>query len=127
MTIVGAFEIIGIRDAGDLNSERLLLRAIEPASLEYYIVVNVKSNGGKGLTILNDKVFWFPVIPVNTGEYVRLYTKTGSYNKQNALYDKTPAIFHNFYWGLNASVWGGINSNAVSVFKVNSWNTTYQT
>ncbi len=124
--IIGAFEILGIRDAGDLEKERLLLRALEPGSLEYYIVVNVKANGGGKLTILNDKVFWFPVVPVNAGEFVRLYTKSGSQEKKEGKYGEVPAIYHNFYWGLNTAIWGGVASNAITIFKVNNWNTAYQ-
>lgn len=124
--IIGAFEIIGIRDAGDLDKERLLLRAMEPVSLEYYIVVNVKANGGGKLTILNDKVFWFPVVSVNAGEFVRLYTKSGSNEKKEGKYGEVLVTYHDFYWELNAAVWGDVASNAVTIFKVNNWNTAYK-
>ena len=124
--IVGALEIIGIRDKGILDKERLLLRVLEPVKLEYYLVINVKSTGDK-LTILNDKTFWFPVVAANAGEYIRLYTKSGTYEKDTGKYGEAPAIFHDFYWGLDAPVWDNVKSNAVTVFKLNNWNTAYLT
>lgn len=124
--IVGALEIIGIRDAGSLDKERLLLRVLEPVKLEYYVVINVKSTNGDQLVILNDKVFWFPVALANPGEFIRLYTKSGSYKKDTGKYGEASAVFHDFYWGLDAPVWGSVKSNAVTIFKLNTWNTAYQ-
>ena len=125
--IVGALEIIGIRDKGILDKERLLLRVLEPVKLENYVVINVKSTNGDKLTILNDKVFWFPVLLVNSGEYIRLYTKSGSYEKETGKYGEVPAIFHDFYWGLDVPIWDSVKSNAVTIFKLNTWNTAYLT
>ncbi|MCK4947766.1 MAG: hypothetical protein KAS46_05290 [Candidatus Aureabacteria bacterium] len=125
-SIIGAFEIIGIRDAGNLAEERVLFRAIEPVSLEYYVVVNVKTTNGNKLIILNDKIFWFPIMSVNPGEFVRLYTKSGSYAKTTSTYGQLPATYHNYYWDLSAPIWDGVKSNAVTIFKVSNWNTAYQ-
>ena len=121
-TALNGLEIVGIRDAGELQKERLLLRATEPVRLDYYIVTNVKVVGDK-VNILNDKVFWFPPFSVNQGEYVRLYTKSGSYSKENGKFGEQPAVYHNFFWQLNAPIWNVETSNGLTVFKVNSWNT----
>lgn len=125
--IVGALEIIGIRDAGNLDRERLLLRVLEPVKLENYVVVNVKSTNGDKLTILNDKVFWFPSVLANPGEFIRLYTKSGSYKKDTGKYGESPTVFHDFYWKLTVPVWDSVKSNAITIFKVNTWNTAYLT
>ncbi|MBI5699735.1 hypothetical protein HZC35_05465 [Candidatus Saganbacteria bacterium] len=122
MSVIGAFEIIGIRDAGDLANERVLLRALEPADLQYYVVMNTKKSGGR-LSILNDKVFWFPEVSINAGEFVRLYTKAGQRDRVEAKYGEEPAIYQNFYWGETGAIWGDEESNAVTVFKINTWNT----
>jgi hypothetical protein len=127
MQQIGAFEIIGIRDAGVLDKERILLRALELVKLEYYIIVNVKTTSENKLNVLNDKVFWFPVRTVNSGDFIRLYTKSGSYNREEANYGSEPAIFHNFFWGLDAPVWDGIKANAATIFKISDWNTAYRT
>lgn len=121
---IGGLEIIGIRDAGNIDNERLLLRANAPIRPEYYIVVNVKQINATSLIPLNDKVYWFPSGGlVNTNEFIRLYSKGGTYKKEESKYGDEPAIFHDFYWGLDKSIWDGVNSNAVTVLKVNYWNT----
>jgi hypothetical protein len=123
---VGGLEIIGIRDAGNIDKERLLLRAIEPVKAEYYLVVNVKRSGEK-LTPLNDKVFWFPTKLINTGEFIRLYTKKGVNDKQESKFGEEPATYHNFYWDLDKAIWDGVQSDAVTIFKLDTWNTAYST
>lgn len=122
--IVGQLEIIGVRDAGIVGRERLLLRALSPIKPENYVVVNVKYESIGGITPLNDRVFWFPSGAfVNTGEIIRLYTtRRGSYRSLSALFGTTPSTFHNFYWGSDKPVWGP-SSNGVTVFKVEYWNT----
>jgi len=124
--IIGGIEIIGIRDVGKIENERVLLRAIEPIKTEYYVVVNVKQNGDK-LSTLNDKVYWFSVGLVNAGEFIRLYTKKGVNKKEEGKYGKVPAIYHNFYWNLDNAIWDGVKSDAVTIFKVDNWNTVYST
>jgi len=125
--IVGNLEIIGIRDAGNIEKERLLLRAIYPVGPEYYIVVNVKQGTSDKLTILNDKVFWFPSgYQINAGEFIRLYTKKGKYSKEESKFGDQPAVYHNFYWDLENAVWDGQNSDAVTILKVEGWNSIRQ-
>jgi len=126
--IVGALEIIGIRDAGNVDKERLLLRTIYPVSPEYYVIVNVKQGVANKMTILNDKVYWFPSgYQINAGEFIRLYTKKGTYSKEESKFGEQPAIFHNFYWGLDNPVWDGTLSDATTVLKIEGWNTIQQT
>lgn len=122
--IVAGLQIIGVRNAGNLIKERLLLKATEPIRPEHYIVVNVKQNTASSISILNDKVYWFSSdILVNTGEYIRLYTKSGVYKRVETTYGESPAVFHNFYWGLDSPVWSAEKTDAVTVLKVNSWDT----
>lgn len=125
-SMVGSLEILGVRDAGNLDKERLLLRAVEPLKTEYYLVVNARSSGDK-LTILNDKVFWFPVVQVNAGEYVRVFTKKGSYQRLESTFGDLPAIYHDFYWNQEKPICDNVNANAVTLFRINTWGTAFPT
>lgn len=122
--IFGSFELLGIRDAGDITKERVLMRALEPVSLQNYLATNSKTTTDGKLEILNDKVFWFPIVSVNAGEYIRLYTREGSYQKTEGRYGEALAVYHNFYWNQSNSIWGeGTKSNSFTIFKISSWST----
>ncbi len=120
---VGDLEIIGIRDP-NLAEERVLLRAINLVSLEWYLVINTRFTKDGHLDILNDHVFWFPPgIKVEKGEFIRLYTtKVGKYNKSQALYGGEDAMFHDFFWGLKKPIWDMTTSDAVTIFQIKTWN-----
>lgn len=123
--IIGGLEIIGIRDPGSLDKERLLLRALETVKLSSYAIINVKSSGDK-MTILNDKIFWFGGTQiVNTGEFIRLYSKKGTYEKFESTYGDKPAVYHDFYWGQTEPVWDGKKSDGATIFKIDTWTTDF--
>ncbi len=116
--------IIGIRDP-NTPEERVLIQAINPTSLEWYLLINTKLTKDGMLDVLNDHVFWFPTdITVKKDEFIRIYTtKVGEYNKGQAKYGKKDAIFHNFFWGLKKPIWDMTTSDAVTLFHVDNWNT----
>ena len=122
---MGDLEIIGIRNPNQEN-ERVLLRAINPASLEWYILINTSFTKQGLLDILNDHVFWFPSdISVKKGDYIRVYSsRKGEYKKINSKYGDEPAVFHDFFWGLKAPIWDMTVSNAVTVLQIKTWNTS---
>jgi len=124
MKVIGDLEIIGIRDPNTVN-ERVLLRTINTTTLEWYLLINTKRTEEGKLRILDDHIFWFPSgIEVKSGELIRVYTvKKGPYKKSTDKYGDKDAIFHDFFWGLEHPIWDMINSNAVTVFKIQSWNT----
>lgn len=124
MKIVGDFEIIGIRDPNTEN-ERVLLRAINTTTLEWYLLINTKRTETDKIRRLNDRVFWFPPgIEVKKDEFVRVFTvKKGVYKKNIEKYGNRDAVFHNFFWRLKKPIWDMVNSDAVTVFKIQSWNT----
>lgn len=124
MKIIGDLEIIGIRDPGAQN-ERVLLRVVNTTTLGYYLIINAKKTGANTIRRLNDKVFWFPYgIEAKSGEFIRVYTvKKGKYERVIAKYGDKDAVFHNFFWGLEKPIWNMIDSDVVTVFKVNAWNT----
>jgi hypothetical protein len=118
---VAGLEIIKVADAGNLQKERVLLRMGESASLINFVLINSNATDDSGQVIdLNDRVFWFPDTVVNQGDYVRLYSKAGDFSTQPGTYQGKPTTYHNFYWGLERSIWGG-PSNAVVVFRVQNW------
>lgn len=124
MKIIGDLEIIGIRDPNTKN-ERVLLKALNTTTLEWYLLINTKRTEERKLRLLNDRIFWFPPgIEVKSGEFIRVYTvKKGKYQKIQNKYGSENAIFHDFFWGLERPIWDMFNSNAVTVFKILSWNT----
>ena len=116
--------IVGIRDP-NTKEERVLFKAINSVSLEWYVLINTKLIREGGINILNDHVFWFPSgITVKEGEFIRVYTvKAGEYKKEQSKYGKEDAIFHDFFWGLRKPIWDMVTSDALTVLHIKKWNT----
>lgn len=122
ITATKDLEILDIRDAGSQN-ERLLLRAINPANLSDYLVINSKLNERSMLNLLNEHVYWFqPGITVNKGDIVRLYTRrTGGYESSRSTYGDEQVQYHDFHWGLSNPVWDGARSDTATVVHISTW------
>jgi hypothetical protein len=118
---VAGLEIIKVVDAGNLQTERVILRMAESASLINFVLINSNAADDSGQVVdLNEFVFWFPDTMANQGDYVRLYSKAGRINTQQGTYDGRPAVFHNFFWAKGNAVWNQ-ESNAVVVIRVQNW------
>lgn len=122
--IIEDLEIIGIRDP-NTERERVLLRAINTTTLEWYLFINTKRTEINKIRRLNDHIFWFPSnIEVKAGEFIRVYTaRKGKYRRTNGKYGERKVIFHDFLWGLENPIWGTEDSNAVTLFNTIEWNT----
>jgi len=98
MTLV----IDALKNPGDLNSERLVLRVSESCNAGDYVVVRALEDGGLPLSGPVDAL-WIPDQDVEEGDIVIIYTKVGSKkNKKNS----AGKVSYFFYWGKSHINWG---------------------
>lgn len=117
---MNGLEILYVGDKGNLDQERVILKANAQLDLIGYILINSFSEDGQTCYDLNDKAFWFPKKIVNAGEYIRVYTKSGNNQTVQSTFNKEPATFHDFYWGLKSPIWLD-KSNAVVMLQIQNW------
>jgi hypothetical protein len=115
-----ALSVLGIRDAGDIDRERVVLRVDKPVDLLEYLVLNAASSHPARIRDLNQHVFWFPSHEVKPGEFVRLYSRTGVQLTRLGSYGRSQARYHDFFWGKSTPVWMP-GSNAAVLIEIAGW------
>lgn len=118
-TLDSLVEVIGIRDAGNLSDERLLLKCKQTTNIGNIVILTGKLSGDTSVTPNRDNVYWLPDGEVTTGEYIRIYSKDGKNQKADGKYGDDPAVFHNFYWGRTSPVW--VANDAAIILTVQEW------
>ncbi len=107
-----------IRDEGQLNKERLVLRVVLPDDIGKYLVCETEA-AEDGANISNNvrRAYWFPDQKVKTGDLVVLYTKDGVDKIKK---HGTGSTSHFFYWGLPTPIWNEKQS-AVVIIRASEW------
>jgi hypothetical protein len=99
-----SLKLVGVEDAGDLDSERVVLRADAATGIGRCILLHAKrSPEGKVFSGPVPGAYWFATMSVRAGDLVVLYTKRGQRSQKP---QDDGATSHFFYWGLPAPIWG---------------------
>lgn len=92
-----------IADAGNFNDERIVLKASAVFDLTHYAIFACNSTSdGKVAGGHIPYAFWFWSKTVNPGDFVVVYSKSGSTSEKKNT-DGTKSHF--FYWGLSNAIW----------------------
>jgi hypothetical protein len=96
------FEITSIVDAGNLDKERVVIKAKEAGDIGQFALFKTSRADGTSVNAggLNS-VFWFEDHTVKAGDFVVLYTKSGSPSEKAGT--KNTSYF--FYWDLKKTIW----------------------
>ncbi|NOG72668.1 hypothetical protein [Roseicella sp. DB1501] len=96
-------KIVGVEAAGDLESERVVLRAVADVAIGKYILLCTRrSPDGKVYSGPVNHAYWFETIPVKAGDYVVLYSKDGQRSEKRS--ENTGSSYF-FYWRQKSSIW----------------------
>ena len=93
--------ITDVKDAGDLSKERIVMKVVSATDIGRFAIFEAGTQDNTITTGVVD-IFWFPNAEVDSGDFVVLYTKSGS--------EKTKGISggrntHFFYWGADKAKW----------------------
>jgi hypothetical protein len=90
-----SMSVIGVADAGVPNSERLVMRPMEPLNIaKFGVLVGIRVDGGNVFP-MNAHLFWFGDIEIIPAAWIVLYTKPGTYDLGTHT-DGAPV--HSFFW-----------------------------
>ncbi len=109
-------KIVAIKDGGDPNNERVVLKAVGDCNTGDYILIDTTRKGSERLIGKVKHPFIFPSEEIREGEFVRVYTKVGTYSTSPAKYDSEGNLIatlnHNFYWGIRGVIWNNGEDSA---------------
>jgi hypothetical protein len=94
-------KIQSIADRGVPDKERIVMNVLSDTDIGGYAIFEASFRDGTVTTGVYD-VFWFPDKQVNVGDYVVLYTKSGTQSEKTL---KNGKKSHFFYWGSAGTKW----------------------
>jgi hypothetical protein len=89
-----------IRDAGNLDKERIVFKTECNTQLGQYLIAETYETDDAKFSSKIENIFWFPDLELKVGDRVVLYTKSGERNISSNE-DGTKIYF--FYWNLSKS------------------------
>lgn len=112
------FEISSFADTGDLNRERVVLKATEDIDIGRFILIRSKADA-EGDPISGSKdAYWFPDKTVNRGDFVVVYTKSGTSSTKLMSSGSTA---HFYYWHKKTPFWGPDEKNVAVLLEAPVW------
>ena len=109
--------ISSFADAGNVDKERLVLKARVGLDIGKYAVFCTELSQDGAATAGSKLAYWFPDEEVKANDLVVLYTKRGISRKKELDTNRTA---HFFYWGHEEALWGNGENGAV-VLQVARW------
>lgn len=98
-------KITNIADPGNFSEERVIMKASSEDDMTNYAVFQTQTSGeGRFYGGKIPNVYWFVGQKVKIGDFVVLYTKSGTPSEKKSS-DGTTSYF--FYWGLSKPIWVG--------------------
>ncbi len=96
-------ELVGIEDAGNIEKERLVLKASAHDQLGNYAIFRCEADED-GLPYSGNisKTFWFPNRMLAAGDLVILYTRQGRDSRKK---DEGGHTSYFYYWDLDEPLW----------------------
>lgn len=101
-------KITNIRDQGNLDKERVVMKVESGGNVGEFLLVQSEYHNNSVTNGVYD-TYWFPDKDVNVGDFVVLYTKSGTNSEKPFKEVKS----HFFYWGRKQPMWNTENRAAV--------------
>lgn len=110
-------KILYVKDSGDRKKERLVLKVLSNTDIGSYIVCDTTYHPDDSISNKLRHVFWFPDKIVNEGDFIALYSTSGT---DREFENKAGTKTHRFHWGLDETIWNKDGDGAV-VFHIDEW------
>lgn len=110
-------EIKYAKDAGNIEKERLVLKATSDDEIGNYVLFDTTYLEDGRVSNEMRHSLWFPDREVRENDLIVVYTKAG---KDSKLENKNGTSSHFFYMGLGNSIWNK-NGDCAVIMKISSW------
>ncbi len=106
-------------DNGNIQSERIALRASADCNLKFYCIHLTYELSSGGFYNQPKETYWFPPQEIKAGDWIVIYTGSGTLSsKKND--DGSTSFFH--YWGLSSAIFNKPEDTIV-LAELNTWQT----
>lgn len=102
-------QILKVKDAGDLDNEKIILKANRACDISWYILFDNTYDDAGNISNLWRHLYIFPKIQVKAGDFIWLYTKAGTNSSRGNNSNTTTYLL---YWGLEETIWNRENDTA---------------
>lgn len=106
-----------IREPGDLDRERVVLKAETDTDTGRHLLLSARSSNDRLLGGHVPNCYWFPDRHISAGDWVVLYSKRGSVKVRD---NKSGSKSYFFYWGLDQPLWQDHELRPVLI-RVGAW------
>ena len=110
-------EIISIHNHGDQTKEYVDLKATEDCDIGHYLLADTTYTKTNLVSNKLRHIYWLPDKPIQKGEFVRIFTRTGTGEK---ITTPNGSIVHTIFWGLKTPIWNDAGDSAV-LMHIDSW------
>ena len=98
-----SLKLVGVENPGDLDNERVVLRALADVNIGKYILLRARTSpDNKVFSGAIPAAYWFETITIRMNDFVVLYSKVGT-RSQKVGNDGITSYF--FYWGFTSPAW----------------------
>ena len=101
-------KLIKIKDA-QTDDERVVIKALSKCNINSYILFDTTFDESGIVSNKHRHLFVFPDLVVEEGDFIWLYTKSGSYGTHKNI---SGTITHKIYWGLKNHIWNNEGDKA---------------
>jgi hypothetical protein len=115
-------QVVGIRERGIPNRERLALSVLQETNLCYYAALLSKYLSPASISTGSLPGYWFPNQIVKVGDQIELFSGNGSPRVSPTIIGGT---YYSYYWGLPNVVWHDPSACAI-VLELSNWATSPQ-
>jgi hypothetical protein len=109
-------ELRGVENAGDIDRERIVLRANADLDIGKYAIFKCRNTSTGVASGPVPRAYWFADRKIKTGDFVVLYTKEGS-TSEKAGEQGTTSYF--YYWGLREPQWD--DRHTAALINTSNW------
>ena len=109
--------IVSVSGQGDYDRELVTLKVISDCDAGSYILTDTTYTGEGEISSLLRHMYWFPDRKVWKGDFIQIYTKSGS---DSSFTNKGGTTTHVLHWGLKTPVWNDDGDCAV-LFAISEW------
>lgn len=108
-----------IIDRGNIDNERIVIKILSATDIGRFAVFRTGKNNNS--TVITNKVYntyWFPDGPVQTGDLIVLYTKSGVASSTRNTNGTTTRFY---YWGLLSAIWSSNVTHGTVLVSIPEW------
>jgi hypothetical protein len=109
--------IKSISGHGDYDKEVATLTVNEDCDAGFHVLSDTTYTTDGKISALLRHMFWLPDKQVKKGDFIFIYTKTGT---NTSFANNSNTTTHAFYWGLKTAVWNDDKDCAV-LFEIGAW------